>query len=395
MTGLFCFDGPLYKDKNGVYCNVTLTNEMFNRYFQVVDELVIIVRTYSRDKSYIEMNMQPLDLDGIKVIEVDNLNSLSGITYKKKKFKKKIKNVLQQVDLIFARMPSTTSDVILSVAKKINKEYLVEVGGCAWDAFWNHGVLGKIIAPYMYINERNNIKNAAYAIYVTKFFLQKRYPNDHITTSCSNVYINEQSEAVLTKRIEKINDMNLNEIVLGQAVNSIDVKYKGEHLIVKVLKQLKESGIRAEFQIVGPGEGIHIKKEAQKYGVYDQVRILGTLNKQEINNWYKEIDLYVQPSKQEGLPRSVIEAMNRGCPCVGSRIAGIPELLDQSCLFNPNNITDIYNCIINLLEKKNLIKQSEKNFVRAKEYNLNVIETRRQNIFNDYCKRVKNYNEYK
>ena len=60
MIGLFCFDGPLYKDKNGIYCNVTLTNEMFARYFIVVDELYIVVRTFSKNKTYKDMNMKPL-----------------------------------------------------------------------------------------------------------------------------------------------------------------------------------------------------------------------------------------------------------------------------------------------------------------------------------------------
>ena len=43
-------------------------------------------------------------------------------------------------------------------------------------------------------------------------------------------------------------------------------------------------------------------------------------------------DIYVQPSLQEGLPRALIEAMSRGCPCIGARTAGIPELLPEECL---------------------------------------------------------------
>ena len=39
MTGLFTFDAPLYCDCNGVYCNTTVTNEMLNRFFIVVDKL--------------------------------------------------------------------------------------------------------------------------------------------------------------------------------------------------------------------------------------------------------------------------------------------------------------------------------------------------------------------
>ena len=155
MIGLFCFDGPIYKDKDGIYCSVTLTNEMFNRYFDVVDKLVVIIRTFNINKSYTELNMKPLDLDKIKVIEVENINNIKGFIIGKRIFEKKIENTVKNSDMIFARMPSIISNSVLKVAIKLKKDYLVEVGGCAWDSYWNHGILGKIVAPIMYYNEKN------------------------------------------------------------------------------------------------------------------------------------------------------------------------------------------------------------------------------------------------
>ena len=115
MVGLFCFDGPLFRDK--------------------------------------EMNMKPLSLNNISVIEVSNLNTIKGFFIDKIDFENEIKKTIDSVDLIFSRMPSQISNVIVEIAQKKNKPYLVEVGGCAWDSFWNHGVLGKIVAPYMFKRE--------------------------------------------------------------------------------------------------------------------------------------------------------------------------------------------------------------------------------------------------
>ena len=76
MVGLFTFDGPLYKDKNGIYCNTTITNEMLERYFCVVDKLYLLIRTFSIEQSYEDAHMTKLDLGNrIEVIEVPNLNS--------------------------------------------------------------------------------------------------------------------------------------------------------------------------------------------------------------------------------------------------------------------------------------------------------------------------------
>ncbi len=393
MIGLFCFDGPLYKDKNGTYCNVTLTNEMFSRYFSVVDKLYVVVRTFSSNKTYSEMNMKPLRLENMKVVEVKNFNTIQGFVSERNRFKKQIGKILENVDLIFARMPSQTSNAVLEIARKMHKPYLVEVGGCAWDSFWNHGIIGKAVAPYMYFSARMNIRKAAFSTYVTKEFLQRRYPSTGISTNCSNVYLTLSDVSVLNERLEKIANLNVKHLMFGQAVNSIDVKYKGMHLIVRALKSLKEKGIIAEFQVVGPGNGDFLKEQAEKYGVSNQLKLMGTLQKEEMVQWYKSIDVYVQPSKQEGLPRSVIEAMSVGCPAVGSRIAGIPELLDSKCLFSPDDNSQIVKSLLWILDKKNMVAQAEMNFHKAKEYNLDEIENRRKQIFNaykNYIIRIKN-----
>lgn len=386
MIGLFCFDGPLYKDRNGVYCNVTLTDEMFARYFSVVDKLIVMVRTYSSDKTYEELNMKPLTNPEIKVFEVKNLNTPRGFIIDKLKFEKKITEIIKSTEMIFARMPSNTSNSVLKIACKLKKPYLVEIGGCAWDSYWNHGILGKLVAPLMYYEEKKYVEKASFAIYVTKEFLQGRYPNHNVTTNCSNVYLSSVNNDVLRERLNKIDKMDLSNIVFGQAVNSIDVKYKGEHLIIRAMGELKKKGIFITFQVVGPGKGNYLKQVAKKCDVEDQLKLIGTLKKEEMIDWYKSIDVYAQPSKQEGLPRSVIEAMSVGCPAIGSNIAGIPELLNKDCLFKPDKVNEIVDVIERLLNKDTIKEKIIENFNRAKEYNIEIIEKRRQDIFKEYSK---------
>ena len=41
IKGIFCHDLPIYKDIDGNYCSTTLTDSLFLRYFNVVDELVV------------------------------------------------------------------------------------------------------------------------------------------------------------------------------------------------------------------------------------------------------------------------------------------------------------------------------------------------------------------
>lgn len=384
MIGLFCFDGPLYRDKDGVYCSVTLTDEMFQRYMNHVDELFIIVRTFSIDETYIELNLSPITLSNVKIVEVGNFNTIRGYLMERRNAKKELFEYVNQADMIFARMPSNISNLILDIANKIHKPYLVEVGGCAWDGFWNYSMLGKIIAPLMYFNARKNIKKAQFATYVTKQFLQKRYPNKRICTDCSNVYLPFIDENVLKERLKKIESMDMKHITIGQTINSIDVKYKGEHLMFPIMEKLKKQGVYVKFEIVGSGTGEFLIKEANKYNVRDQIEFLGTMRKEELLEWYKSIDIYVHPSKQEGLPRAVIEAMSTGCPAIGSNIAGIPELLCPECMFNPNNNNQILKTFMMIIDNEKLKEKAILNSKRSEKYNINLLEQRRNDMFAKY-----------
>ena len=51
-----------------------------------------------------------------------------------------------------------------------------------------------------------------------------------------------------------------------------------------------------------------------------------------------QADLFVLPSRHEGLPRAMIEAMARALPCIGSDVAGFPELLPPSAIVPNGNL---------------------------------------------------------
>ena len=98
--------------------------------------------------------------------------------------------------------------------------------------------------------------------------------------------------------------------------------------------------------------------------------------------WLNDVDIYIQPSRQEGLPRALIEAMSRGCPAFGSTAGGIPELLSPECLHQPGD----YVRLAGLIERACVDKPWRdqliaRNFLASRDYFDSVLDPRRDSFW--------------
>ena len=383
VRGIFCHDLPILKDINGVYCSTTLTDDLFKRYFCAVDELVVATRVYPIKTTFQEVHQERISLPNVRIIDLPNINSFRNYLSKHVGVKEILTKELSAADLIFIR-GGVIAMLSADIARKLKKPYLIECGGCAWESYWYHSLVGKLIAPYMEYRQRVDMRNAAYAIYVTEKWLQKRYPTDaKYTTYASNVILKGTEKQVLLNRLEKIKNKNDDVIVLGTTA-AIDNKAKGQQYVIEALASLKPL-YNIRYEMVGGGSSDYLMSIAQKYGVLDNVVFRGQLNHEEVLKWLDNLDLYIQPSRQEGLPRALIEAMSRACPAIGSRIAGIPELLQEEALFEAGNIKQLTKTIERMIDS-DLVAYANKNFSKVTEYELDKLNERRTKIYTQYRK---------
>lgn len=216
--------------------------------------------------------------------------------------------------------------------------------------------------------------------------MQNRYPTLGKSINCSNVTLTEFEDGTLKNRLDKIEGINNHgKIVIGTAA-AVDVKYKGQRYIIEALGKLKKQGINNfYYEIVGDGNQQYLKNLAQINNVTENISFLGAIPHLKINDWLDKIDIYAQPSRQEGLPRALIEAMSRGLPSFGARTGGIPELLDDKFIFSnsSSNIDEI--CIIlNSFDGNAMKNQAEVNYGKAKKYDKSTIDEKRKKFFNDF-----------
>ncbi|WP_303839869.1 glycosyltransferase family 4 protein [Selenomonas ruminantium] len=297
-----------------------------------------------------------------------------------------INKAVDDCDKVFIRYQGAFVHFACKRARKYQKPYLIEIGGVQWDAFWNHSLKGKMIAAPLEYWCKKDIYQADYVHYVTENYLQKRYPTKGKYIGLSNVVLHERNDVIIADRYKRI-DQHGKQIIIGTAA-AINVKYKGQKYVIEALRLLKQRGYKNfVYQLAGMGDSERLKKCAVEAKVENQVQFLGKLSHDDIFKWLDSIDVYIQPSLQEGLPRAMIEAMSRALPCIGAKTAGIPELIDNKYIYEHNNMPEkIADLLLRITVRDEMIEQATNNFNNSKRYMYNEILDKRNRFYAEFFK---------
>jgi glycosyltransferase involved in cell wall biosynthesis len=203
------------------------------------------------------------------------------------------------------------------------------------------------------------------------------------------VQIPATDRSVLASRLDRIG-RSASPLVLG-LIGSLKTRVKGIQTVFQALARVRHELPSVEFRILGPGDAEPWRREAAACGIEDLVRFDGVLPSGEpVRGWLDEVDLYLQPSFKEGLPRALVEAMSRGCPAIGSTCAGIPELLQEEALIEPGDVASLGHAIQTALQDHDWrSRQAERNWREASEYVADRLETRRHDFWSEFTAFVK------
>jgi len=379
---LFVHEGYLYRDAHNNLYGVQYNDAIVNRYASLGDQVSFILRE-KRILSEQARNMDQIRSKNFKFIAIPNFKSITGFFNHRSTVRQTISEAVRSHDVIVARMPSHAAGIAIEEAKRLNKPLLVEVVACTFDAYWNHSWKGKLMAHYRFHVVKRIIRSCPYVMYVTQKFLQDRYPTKGIHAGISDVELSALEDWVLERRLLKIRQRSDNQPLVLGTVAALAVSYKRQADVIRAIARLKRMGIIFHYQLVGEGDPTALQKIINKEQVRNEVTILGTRKHHEVFEFLDGIDVCIQPSKQEGLPRALVEAMSRACPALGSSLAGIPELLDYTCLFDAGNVDEIVLKLKNL-NNDILLKEAEQNFKTSKNYQKAALDERRRLFYNRF-----------
>lgn len=370
----------------------------WNRFLNVFEEVIVIARVKKIER--LESNLLKSSGPRVKFIGLPYYRGALGFLRLYTEINKKIQlNIKTNNTRGFVlRIPGLLGELAYKHLTKSKHEYAVEVVGDPFEVANFLPIPSFLRMPYSYYSRnkmRNIVRRASAALYVTNNILQSRYPPSEIaiTTSASNVIINKENILENTKdRIKKCLDIpiranshTLPPIKIGVIGMLYEVKSPLE--IVEAANHLIKKGFNISVEFVGEGPlREKIDKISRNLGIKDRIKCLGSLPAGEaIFNFLDNIDIFLQFSKTEGLPRSLLEALARGCPAVASKVGGNSEVLLEEQLVPANDI-------VKLVDKLSTIINSSEKLEKYVQHAVNTVINYRSDILNE--RRITFYKKY-
>jgi glycosyltransferase involved in cell wall biosynthesis len=124
---------------------------------------------------------------------------------------------------------------------------------------------------------------------------------------------------------------------------------KGAYELVRAFAQLPGN---VRLELAGDGDGERVLALAACLGVADRVRVHDWLSPEERDALLARVDLFVLPSRNEGLPMAMLEAMGWGLPVVVTPVGGIPEVVrhgENGWLVTPGDVSGLATALTELL----------------------------------------------
>jgi len=353
----------------------------WQRYLTEFQQVNIVARVKRVEAP--EANWHKVDGDSVSFFELPHYIGLKGFIFS---LPSQIKTLLQRRSLsrkVLFRVPSVLALIYRIFAMPFRCEYAAEVVGDPEDTFSkgaNSNVLRPMIQFAFIYMLKVQCRNACAISYVTEFSLQKKYPpsNKAFQTHYSSIQL---SDSDFYPRDNYHPEQALNIVCIG----NLSQPYKGCDFMLNTLASLKQAKFSFTLTWVGGGELLESMREmASELGLKNEVDFVGNVSSREqIRSILDESNVFVLCSRQEGLPRVLIEAMARSLICIATNVGGVCELLKEHFIIERDDIPQLSNKLIEVskMDEEQRLSVSKQNFEHAQNYREEVLRERRKNLY--------------
>ena len=143
-------------------------------------------------------------------------------------------------------------------------------------------------------------------------------------------------------------------------------------MLIDAVEILHRTACKLHLTVVGGGQTEQqFRKIVAERDLRDVIKITGRIDSKKMPEVYRQNDIFISASIQEGMSNAMLEAMASGLPIVTTRCEGLAELIDGNGLIvEQDNVKEIAKAIKRLADNPELYKQmSSAARKRAEKFN--------------------------
>ncbi|MDE7324469.1 MAG: glycosyltransferase family 4 protein [Lachnospiraceae bacterium] len=227
---------------------------------------------------------------------------------------------------VFFGIPSGPVGYLLK--KKYHLPYIIRFGGGDIPGFQDRfAFLYKLLGPFLKV-----IWNNADALVANSKGLKKLAEDFYDKRQIDIIYNGVDMEKFYPGNIKKSGLNDLNILFVSRLIER-----KGLQFVIPKLREIQEiSHKNIHLTIVGDGPyRKELEKIAAENACTDMIRFEGQKDKSELLRYYQMADIFILPSRKEGMPNVVLEAMACGLPVVMTPCEGSCELIADNGIVTP------------------------------------------------------------
>jgi glycosyltransferase involved in cell wall biosynthesis len=361
-----------------VWTNTLFARSFFERYLAVFTSVSVVARAAEVDS--VPSTAKRVDGNGITLLPISCYIGPWEYLRKARQVRNDIAAAAKHEGAVILRASSQIGNRLEPHLRSTGRPYGLEVVGDPYDAFSMGGVRHPLRPFFRWWFPRILRRQCAHAsatAYVTAYALQRRYPPapGSFTTHYSSVELEPHAFAS-APRPAPPRGRPFRILMVG----ALDQLHKAPDVLIQAFARCRRKGLDAELNLLGGGRQTPMLQSlTRELGVEDRVRFLGSVSAGDaVREQLDTADLFVLPSRTEGLPRAMIEAMARALPCVGTAVAGVPELIEADYLVPPNDPHSLADKILWLaMHPSQMEAASARNLGKAHEYSEEILAKRR------------------
>jgi glycosyltransferase involved in cell wall biosynthesis len=167
--------------------------------------------------------------------------------------------------------------------------------------------------------------------------------------------------------VEKIKSEFRGKFVVGH-IGALDDSHKGQHQIFSLAEKMQKIHPSIIFLLVGGGrDEKEFLKKAKKLS---NLKVIGFV--ENVGDYMKVFDVFLFPSRHEGLGSILLDALAFGLPIIASNMGGIPEIIEHNnngYLVEVDSIDDYMSWLLILFSNKEIYEKIKVNNIeKSKNY---------------------------